>query len=241
MVSSIKRREFLGGAVGTALLTAFPPRAEAADDIVIGVPTAQSSPVGVGDHKDWLNGVTVGIRRGQRRGRRQGAQAARRGRRYRCVDAGGNRRCDPVAERKEGSRDRIRLRADSAAGNGRRGRNQGALPARQHGAFVARARQVEPGEVQEYLPDRRRRDLVRLRLRPLSRQDRRRRLVEAEEQQDPHRAGADRLYPGDLQVGRSRRSPNRRASGRSARSPTSSSRCRTGRRCCARCTTPTPA
>jgi branched-chain amino acid transport system substrate-binding protein len=61
MVSDIKRREFLGGAVGTALLTAFPPRAEAADDILIGIPAAQSSPVGVGDHKDWLNGLTVGI------------------------------------------------------------------------------------------------------------------------------------------------------------------------------------
>ena len=60
MVSDIKRREFLAGAVGAALLTAVPPRAEAADDILIGVPAAQSSPVGVGDHKDWLNGVTVG-------------------------------------------------------------------------------------------------------------------------------------------------------------------------------------
>jgi len=61
MVYGIKRREFLGGAVGTALLTAFPPRAEAADDILIGIPAAQSSPVGVGDHKDWVNGISVGI------------------------------------------------------------------------------------------------------------------------------------------------------------------------------------
>jgi len=43
------------------LAASFARRAAAADDIVIGVPTAQSSPVGVGDQKDWLNGVTLAI------------------------------------------------------------------------------------------------------------------------------------------------------------------------------------
>lgn len=58
---TIARRDFLGGVAGTALVTAFSRQAAAADDIVIGVPAAQSSPVGVGDHKDWVNGVTLAI------------------------------------------------------------------------------------------------------------------------------------------------------------------------------------
>ncbi|MDR3468626.1 MAG: ABC transporter substrate-binding protein [Xanthobacteraceae bacterium] len=58
---AIARREFLGGVAGAALAAGFSRRAAAADDILIGVPTAQSSPVGVGDHKDWLNGVTLAV------------------------------------------------------------------------------------------------------------------------------------------------------------------------------------
>ncbi len=58
---AIARREFLGGVAGAAIAAGFARRAAAADDIVIGVPTAQSSPVGVGDQKDWLNGVTLAI------------------------------------------------------------------------------------------------------------------------------------------------------------------------------------
>jgi len=58
---AIARREFLGGVAGTALAAGFARRAAAADDIVIGVPAAQSSPVGVGDHKDWVNGVTLAV------------------------------------------------------------------------------------------------------------------------------------------------------------------------------------
>jgi branched-chain amino acid transport system substrate-binding protein len=61
MVAGLVRREFLAGAAGTALLAGLSQRAAAADDIVIGLPVAQSSPVGVGDHKDWLNGCAVGI------------------------------------------------------------------------------------------------------------------------------------------------------------------------------------
>lgn len=60
-MSGIKRREFLAGAAGTLAMAAASQRANAADDIVIGIPTAQSSPVGVGDQKDWLNGATVAI------------------------------------------------------------------------------------------------------------------------------------------------------------------------------------
>jgi len=61
MSLEIKRRTFLGGAASAALMTGLPVRAFAADDIVIGVPTAQSTPVGVADQADWLNGVNLAI------------------------------------------------------------------------------------------------------------------------------------------------------------------------------------
>ncbi|WP_315719791.1 ABC transporter substrate-binding protein [Bradyrhizobium sp. SZCCHNS2022] len=57
----IARRTLLGGMAASALTGSLAGRAAAADDILIGVPTAQSSPVGVGDQKDWLNGVTLAI------------------------------------------------------------------------------------------------------------------------------------------------------------------------------------
>jgi branched-chain amino acid transport system substrate-binding protein len=58
---AIARRTFLGGVAGSALAAGLARRAAAADDIVIGVPAAQSSPVGVGDHKDWVNGITLAV------------------------------------------------------------------------------------------------------------------------------------------------------------------------------------
>lgn len=58
---TIARREFLSGIAGAAASAAFSGSAKAADDIVVGVPTAMSTPVGVGDQKDWLNGVTLAI------------------------------------------------------------------------------------------------------------------------------------------------------------------------------------
>ena len=60
-MTGIQRRQFLSGAAGAVLAASISGRAQAADDIVIGVPTAMSSPVGAGDQKDWLNGVTVAI------------------------------------------------------------------------------------------------------------------------------------------------------------------------------------
>lgn len=55
------RRQFLAStaAAGTALMA--PRLARAADTIMLGVPTAQSGPVGVADQKDWLNGVTMAV------------------------------------------------------------------------------------------------------------------------------------------------------------------------------------
>jgi branched-chain amino acid transport system substrate-binding protein len=57
----IARRTLLEGIAASALVGGLTRRAAAADDIVIGVPTAQSTPVGVGDQKDWLNGVSLAI------------------------------------------------------------------------------------------------------------------------------------------------------------------------------------
>ncbi|MFZ1816276.1 MAG: ABC transporter substrate-binding protein [Rhizobiaceae bacterium] len=55
------RRKFMmtTAAVGTAAM--MPRFALAADPIVIGVPSAQSGPVGIADHKDWQNGVELAI------------------------------------------------------------------------------------------------------------------------------------------------------------------------------------
>lgn len=58
---NIVRRDLLALALGTAALGLTGLRASAADDIVIGVPAAQSSVAGVADHQDWLNGVTMAI------------------------------------------------------------------------------------------------------------------------------------------------------------------------------------
>lgn len=54
------RRQFLySTAVAAAAFISVP--AFAADPIVIGVPSAQSGPVGVADHQDWVNGVDLAI------------------------------------------------------------------------------------------------------------------------------------------------------------------------------------
>jgi branched-chain amino acid transport system substrate-binding protein len=49
-----------GLAAATAITLAAPAWAEG-DDILIGIPTAQTSLAGVADHADWLNGVTMAI------------------------------------------------------------------------------------------------------------------------------------------------------------------------------------
>lgn len=58
---NILRRHFLALTLGAAALAATGPGEAAAEDILIGVPTAQSSVAGVADHQDWLNGVTMAI------------------------------------------------------------------------------------------------------------------------------------------------------------------------------------
>ena len=54
------RRNFLLSTVALATVT-FSTFSFAADPILIGVPSAQSGPVGIADHQDWLNGVNLAI------------------------------------------------------------------------------------------------------------------------------------------------------------------------------------
>lgn len=56
----LTRRGRLLGAVCLAAAALSGPAA-AAEDIVIGIPAVQSGPVGVADHQDWTNGVTMAI------------------------------------------------------------------------------------------------------------------------------------------------------------------------------------
>ena len=54
------RRGFALGSAAVAMAMAMGVSA-AADNIIIGVPAAQSGPVGVADHQDWTNGVMMAI------------------------------------------------------------------------------------------------------------------------------------------------------------------------------------
>lgn len=54
------RRGIALGVAATTLTFAMGP-ATAAENIIIGVPAAQSGPVGVADHQDWTNGVQMAI------------------------------------------------------------------------------------------------------------------------------------------------------------------------------------
>ena len=58
---TFSRRQFLLTTTASFAAVALTSPAFAADPIVIGVPTAQSGPVGVADQQDWLNGVTMAV------------------------------------------------------------------------------------------------------------------------------------------------------------------------------------
>jgi branched-chain amino acid transport system substrate-binding protein len=58
---TLNRRQFLMTSAATVAAASISAPAFAADAIVIGVPTAQSGPVGVADQADWLNGVTMAV------------------------------------------------------------------------------------------------------------------------------------------------------------------------------------
>ena len=60
-MKNLKRRRFLKTAVATFTAGMMATPVMAADPIILGVPTAQSGPVGVADQQDWLNGVTLAL------------------------------------------------------------------------------------------------------------------------------------------------------------------------------------
>lgn len=57
----LNRRRFLMTSAATVAAVSMTAPAFAAEPILIGVPTAQSGPVGVADQADWLNGITMAV------------------------------------------------------------------------------------------------------------------------------------------------------------------------------------
>ena len=57
----LTRRIFAASALAVAALFAVTITSAGAQNIVIGIPAAQSGPVGVADHQDWTNGVMMAI------------------------------------------------------------------------------------------------------------------------------------------------------------------------------------
>lgn len=57
----LNRRRFLLTSAATVAAASMVAPAFAADPILIGVPTAQSGPVGVADQADWLNGISMAV------------------------------------------------------------------------------------------------------------------------------------------------------------------------------------
>ncbi|MBO9449836.1 ABC transporter substrate-binding protein [Tropicibacter sp. R16_0] len=57
----ITRRTYAKIAIAASLTLGLATAQAAAENIVIGVPAAQSGPVGVADHQDWTNGVQMAI------------------------------------------------------------------------------------------------------------------------------------------------------------------------------------
>lgn len=55
------RRGFLLGSAAMVVAASLAAPAFSAEPIIIGVPSAQSGPVGVADQQDWLNGITMAV------------------------------------------------------------------------------------------------------------------------------------------------------------------------------------
>ncbi len=60
-MAHLLRRNVIRTTAGLALGAALCTPLMAADPIIIGIPAAQSGPVGVADHQDWTNGATMAI------------------------------------------------------------------------------------------------------------------------------------------------------------------------------------
>ena len=107
-------------------------------------------------------------------------------------------------------------------------RLQGADPDRRHQLRPDHLRQEKPRQVLELLPGRSAGNLLRPDVPEIPRPGRRRRRVEADQQQGPHHPRAEQLQHADRAARWWRRC--RAASSSSPRSPTSSTPCRTGAR-----------
>jgi len=57
----LNKRHFLKFTAASAMAMSVATMALAADPILLGVPTAQSGPVGVADQQDWLNGINLAL------------------------------------------------------------------------------------------------------------------------------------------------------------------------------------
>jgi branched-chain amino acid transport system substrate-binding protein len=57
----LNRRQFLLTSAATVAAASITAPAFAGEAIVIGIPAAQTGPVGVADHQDWVNGVTMAV------------------------------------------------------------------------------------------------------------------------------------------------------------------------------------
>lgn len=60
-MTNIFRRNFVLGLAGAAVVGVLCSPVQAADPIIVGIPAAQSGPVGVADHEDWTNGASMAI------------------------------------------------------------------------------------------------------------------------------------------------------------------------------------
>ena len=60
-MADFTRRTYAKLALAASLTLGFTAAQASAENIIIGVPAAQSGPVGVADHQDWTNGVTMAI------------------------------------------------------------------------------------------------------------------------------------------------------------------------------------
>ena len=61
IVFETTRRKLVTAAAVVSAAITFGISAASAENIIIGVPAAQSGPVGVADHQDWTNGVQMAI------------------------------------------------------------------------------------------------------------------------------------------------------------------------------------
>ena len=186
-----------GGAAAAAASLPAPwvRRVSASDTILLGVPSSLSTPYGVADDTDHLNGTILAQEEIQRRGRHHGKGArALRARRRQALPGelpADHRR----VHRQEGPRDIERLPVRPDSRDGRVRQVQVPLPAGEHPAQRHRRLQGRSGEVQPRAADGSVGGQLRMDLPLVAHRDGARPGLEAQEPEDPHRRRAGRLQP----------------------------------------------